>query len=133
MLDSALEKEEVDWIATTAYYSRYFVIYALFQKAGIKCEIHDCTISLMYFLLVEEKIIEEKFYQELQAAKKIRVDLQYYVTEQIDKEKLKKDGGTARDFVLKMEEVIENIKEEQIRVMREKIRNIDSKKEEFTQ
>ena len=121
MLDSALEKEEIDWIATTAYYSRYFAIYALFQKAGIKCEIHDCTLSLMHFLLVEEKIIGEELYQELQTAKKSRVDLQYYVTEQIDKEKLKKDASTARNFVLKMEEVIENIKENQIKAMREKL------------
>ena len=27
MLDSAIEKEEIDWIATTAYYSRYFVFF----------------------------------------------------------------------------------------------------------
>lgn len=128
MLDSALEKEEVDWIATTAYYSRYFVIYALLQKAGIKCEIHDCTISLMHFLLVEEKIIEEKLYQELQAAKKARVDLQYYVTEQIDKEKLKKDAGTARNFVLRMEEVIEKIKDDKIKLIREKLNMMLTKK-----
>ena len=53
MLLSALEKEEIDWIATTAYYSRYFALYALFQKCGIKSEIHDCSISLMNFLFIE--------------------------------------------------------------------------------
>ena len=55
MLESATEKDEIDWISTTAYYARYFAFYALLQKCGIKSEIHDCTISLMSFLFVEDK------------------------------------------------------------------------------
>ena len=123
MLDSAIEKEEIDWIATTAYYSRYFVLYALLQKCGIKSEIHDCTISLMHFLFVEENIISEELYAELLLAKDLRVDTQYYVTEQIDKEKLKTDSVTARNFVLKMEEIIENTTETQINKIRLKLTN----------
>ena len=123
MLDSAIEKEEIDWIATTAYYSRYFVLYAFLQKCGIKSEIHDCTISLMYFLLVEENIISEELYTELLLAKDLRVDTQYYVTEQIDKEKLKTDSATARNFVLKIEEIIENTTETQINKIRLKLTN----------
>jgi len=46
MLTSAIEQNEVDWIATTAYYARYFAFYGLLQKCGIKSEIHDCTLSL---------------------------------------------------------------------------------------
>lgn len=46
MLSSAAEKDEVDWIATTAYYASYFAFYALLQKCGIKSEIHDCTTFL---------------------------------------------------------------------------------------
>ena len=121
MLDSAIEKEEIDWIATTAYYSRYFVLYALLQKCGIKSEIHDCTISLMHFLFVEENIISEELYAELLLAKDLRVDTQYYVTEQIDKEKLKTDSVTARNFVLKMEEVIERVTDEQVQKIRQKL------------
>jgi len=121
MLDSAIEKEEIDWIATTAYYSRYFALYALLQKCGIKSEIHDCTISLMHFLFVEENIIPEELYTELLLAKDLRVDTQYYVTEQIDKEKLKTDSATARNFVLKIEEVIENVMPEQINKIRQKL------------
>ena len=123
MLDSAIEKEEIDWIATTAYYSRYFALYALLQKCGIKSEIHDCTISLMHFLLVEDNIVEEQFYAELLLAKDLRVDTQYYVTEQIDREKLKTDSATARNFVLKIEEVIDNVTETQIQKIRQKLTN----------
>lgn len=123
MLDSAIEKEEIDWIATTAYYSRYFALYALLQKCGIKLEIHDCTISLMHFPFVEENIISEELYAELLLAKDLRVDTQYYVTEQIDKKKLKTDSVTARNFVLKMEEIIENTTETQINKIRLKLTN----------
>ena len=123
MLESATEKDEIDWISTTAYYARYFAFYALLQKCGVKSEIHDCTISLMSFLFVEDNLVEEHFYKELQLAKELRVDTQYYVTEEIDLDKLKKDSETARSFVLKMEEVIENLTEEQIRTIREKLNN----------
>lgn len=121
MLTSATEKDEVDWIATTAYYARYFAFYGLLQKCGIKSEIHDCTISLMHFLFVEAKLIENHFYTELQLAKDLREDMQYYVTEELDKVKLQKDAETARSFVLRMEEVADSITEEQINQMRAKI------------
>ena len=123
MLESATEKDEVDWISTTAYYARYFAFYALLQKCGIKSEIHDCTISLTHFLFVDKELIEENFYNELQLAKELRVNTQYYVTGEVDLDKLKKDSETARRFVLKMEEVIENLTKEQIKSIREKLSN----------
>ena len=128
MLSSALDKDEVDWIASTAYYARYFVCYALLQKIGIKSEIHDCTISLMHFLFVEEGLIQEDLYQELQSAKELRVDTQYYVAEDIDDKILKTDSEKARGFVLKMEEVIEQCSEEHIQTAREKLNGIAAKK-----
>ncbi|MBU0471753.1 MAG: HEPN domain-containing protein [Nanoarchaeota archaeon] len=123
MLESAAEKDELDWISTTAYYARYFAFYALLQKCGIKSEIHDCTISLMHFLFVDENIIEENLYTELLLAKDLRVDTQYYVTEEIDIDKLKKDSNTANSFVLEMEEVIENLTQKQIDTVRNKLSN----------
>jgi len=48
--------------------------------------------------------------------------MQYYVTEELDKKKLKSDTETARSFVLKMEEIIENISEEQMSRIREKLK-----------
>jgi len=128
MLSSATEKDEVDWIATTAYYARYFALYALLQKCGIKSEIHDCTISLMHFLFIEENLVEEQFYNELRLAKELRIDTQYYVTEELDKDKLKKDSETARNFVLKIEEVIETLSKEQIDHLRSKLINAQKNK-----
>ena len=129
MLNAAIEKDETDWIATTAYYSMYFALYALLQKCGIKSEIHDCTISCMKFLFVEEEIIDEELYKELCLAKELRIDTQYYVTQELDKEKLKTDSETARNFVLKIEEVIENLKDEQINLVRDKLRECSGNKQ----
>lgn len=123
MLVSAIEKDEVDWIATTAYYARYFAFYALLQKCGIRSEIHDCTIALMHVLLVDEKLIDEHFYDELRLAKELRVDTQYYVTAELDEGKLKKDSQTASTFALRMEEVIENLTEKEINRLRDKLGN----------
>jgi uncharacterized protein (UPF0332 family) len=125
MLESSLEKNEIDWISTTAYYARYFAFYALLQRCGIKSEIHDCTISLMKFLFIEKNIIEKHFYEELQLAKELRIDTQYYVTEEIDLKRLKKNSGTASSFVIKMEEVIETLTEEEIKIIREKLNNVN--------
>jgi len=124
MLESAVEKNEIDWISSTAYYARYFAFYALLQKCGIKSEIHDCTISLLKFLFVKDNLIENHFYNELQLAKELRVDTQYYVTEDIDLDKLKEDSQTAGSFVLNMEEVIENITDSQINTVRDKLDSI---------
>lgn len=121
ILISAFEKNEIDWIVSTAYYARYFAFYALLQKCGIKSEIHDCTISLMHFLFIEEKLIDKILFNELQEAKKLRVDIQYYISDDFDKEKIKKDSEFARAFVLSMEEVIDNITKENIDMVRSKL------------
>ncbi len=47
MLKAAVENEENEWIATTAYYAMYFSSYAILVKSGVKSEIHDCTIKLL--------------------------------------------------------------------------------------
>ena len=35
-MNAALQIRETDWILTTAYYARYFALYALLMKLGIK-------------------------------------------------------------------------------------------------
>ncbi len=44
-------KEDIyEWAVSASYYARYFAVYALLQKIGVKCEIHDCTIALFGYL-----------------------------------------------------------------------------------
>jgi uncharacterized protein (UPF0332 family) len=40
-MSAAYKIKETDWILTTAYYARYFALYALLMEIGIKSEIHD--------------------------------------------------------------------------------------------
>ncbi len=79
----------------------------------------------MHFLFIEENLIEKTFYEELQSAKELRVETQYYFIEELDTEKIKEDSKTAKKFVLKMEELIENINEEQIKLLRKKLESLN--------
>ena len=101
MLSSAIEKKELEWIASTAYYARYFAVYALFMKNGIKCEIHDCTIEAFRYLFEIENMAEE-----LEVAKKDRVELQYYVSEEIDANLIIDNAKKAYEFVVEMEDYV---------------------------
>jgi uncharacterized protein (UPF0332 family) len=66
------------WLATTKYYCEYFSIYALLQKIGIKCEIHDCVVEVAK-LLEEIKIIPNNYSKKLEDDKDLRIDNQYYL------------------------------------------------------
>jgi uncharacterized protein (UPF0332 family) len=101
MLSSAIEKKEFEWIASTAYYARYFAVYSLLMKCGIKCEIHDCTLSI-----IRDVFKLEKIYEELDKSKKLRVNLQYYVSSEVDEKEIIDSSRKAYDFVLEMEDII---------------------------
>ncbi len=124
MLDAAIDRDEIDWIVTTAYYARYFALYALFQKCGIKSEIHDCTLTAMKYLFIDEGILDNNLYIDIDDAKEARISIQYYVTETLDKEKLTKKARDAQQFVLLLEEVLENIDEKTKAKIREKLKKI---------
>ncbi|MFT4309458.1 MAG: HEPN domain-containing protein [Candidatus Woesearchaeota archaeon] len=121
MLESAIEKNEIEWISTTAYYARYFAVYAMLQKCGIRSEIHDCTISLLQLLFVEEKIIETQYYNEMKRSKELRIEIQYYTSEKADIKSIKKDSLKATNFVLKIEEIIEKLNDSLIGLIRQKL------------
>lgn len=93
-----------DWKAIGSYYACYNALYALLQKAGIKCEIHECSIALMKFFGFSNSDID--FIKEL---KTDRTNAQYY----IDKEFKVGDLNKVKDFVLKCKKIFneENFKE----------------------
>jgi uncharacterized protein (UPF0332 family) len=66
------------WLATTKYYCEYFSVYALLMRAGIKCEIHDCTIALCG-VLEDLKVVPQGCSAQLEADKQLRIDNQYYL------------------------------------------------------
>lgn len=121
MLNAAIELAEIDWIATTAYYARYFALYALMMKFGIKSEIHDCSISLAKFL-AENKILEASLVDDISAAKEMRTDVQYYVAKELDMGAVKKRAFLAGKFVLEIERAVENLTDGQIEIIRRKLK-----------
>ncbi len=68
-----------EWAVSAGYYARYFAVYALLQKIGVKAEIHDCTIALFNYLFHDE--ISPRLVEELKRAKEERIETQYYTRE----------------------------------------------------
>jgi len=96
------------------------VVYALFSKIGIKCEIHDCTIMLFEFLFKDS--FPEDMIRELKLSKRDRIEAQYYTAEVfvdtiaiVERTKI---------FVLEIEKVIDKLNRVKTEGLRAKIENI---------
>lgn len=100
-MNAALRINETEWIMTTAYYARYFALYALLMKLGVKSEIHDCSIAVAR-LLAREGILTENLVNDISQAKEMRVDVQYYVTRELEQGKVRRNVESARKFVLEI-------------------------------
>ncbi|MBS3169281.1 hypothetical protein J4210_02250 [Candidatus Woesearchaeota archaeon] len=88
------------WEVIMAYYACYHALYALLQKAGIKCEIHDCTIEMLPLI----KAFTNQDYLFLQNLKRRRIDAQYYL-----KPERLESPHPVKQFVLRCEEIAQNL------------------------
>ena len=96
----ALGKIDNKWNLIMGYYACYNALYSILMKAGIKSEIHDCSIALMNAIphFSKEDI---KFLEEL---KEDRIGVQYYL-----KSKTLEDKEKVKDFILTCKQVKEDI------------------------
>lgn len=122
-MNAALQIKETDWTLTTAYYARYFALYALLMKIGIKSEIHDCSIATAR-LLAKNKIIRPSLVADISQAKQTRIDTQYYITKELKQEEIRRNVESARKFVLEIQKSIEELSAEQTENVRNKLRDI---------
>lgn len=125
MLESAKEKKEDEWILDTSYYAKYFMVYALFMKSGIKSEIHDCTIFSLKFIFSELGIISSELCKDLYDSRDLRVGSLYYAYD-FGKDEILKKANTAPNFCLKVESIIDNLSKneiEEVRKMFESVKN----------
>ncbi|VVB61550.1 Uncharacterised protein [uncultured archaeon] len=107
-----------EWAVSASYYARYFSVYAVMSKIGVKCEIHDCTIVLFAYLFGDS--IPHHFIKEFKQSKDDRVDLQYYPKEvKINPEHLISQTKT---FVLQIEEILDGLNSEKIEALRNKVK-----------
>ena len=119
MLNAALERDEREWVAITAYYARYDAVYALFLRCGIVSEIHECTLAALDFFFADEGIVSKSLTDELRESKDSRIDAQYYVAAELDADP-NPDAEKARAFVLDIEKVLDRLDEKTIRKIRSK-------------
>lgn len=106
--ESASEK----WKTIAAYYSCYEALYAVLQKIGIICEIHECTIALIEIIpgfTQEHKNFLEKL-------KKERIDVQYYLERPKPLNMIQ-----IKEFILACKQILAELKEDEIKKIREKI------------
>lgn len=116
VLKNATKKSRM-WQATTKYYSKYFAIYALLMKIGIKSEIHECTIEISK-LLEKQKLIPIGFSKKLEEDKDLRIENQYY----LKNKKVNIEYNEILEQILKIKEKINKITLEEIKKTRETIR-----------
>src|SRR3989344_4028837 len=94
------------WDVIKAYYACYHALYAILIKCGIKCEIHDCSIELMKLM----DSFSKEDYNFLSELKEKRIQVQYYL-----KKKTLDNLKPIKQFVLKCQEIAENINPKKIR------------------
>ncbi|MBI2452112.1 hypothetical protein HYV50_03480 [Candidatus Pacearchaeota archaeon] len=117
VLKSIRETQSNMWLATTKYYIEYFAAYSVLMKIGIKCEIHDCTITLINFL-ENEGIIEEGTTKMLEKDKELRIDNQYY----LKNKQVNIDFDKLSNFLLSIRKSLDQLDKNKIEELREKIR-----------
>lgn len=101
------QAEIYDWAMDAAYYARYHAVYALFQKCGITCEIHDCSLMLLRFLFATQ--LDDTLFTEIEKAKEQRIKLVYYTDKLVPKEEIEQNINSAANFVLTIEQFISSL------------------------
>lgn len=117
LLDLKNSKESNLWKATKKYYFEYFLIYSFLMKIGVKCEIHDCTITLIK-KFEEMEILPKDTFKVLKKDKEIRIDNQYYLKDK----KVKINYSELLNFFLEMKSRIKSLSLEDIKKIRKKLK-----------
>lgn len=117
MLQSAIEKKEDEWILDTSYYAKYFIVYALFMKVGIKSEIHDCTIFALESIFCDLGIISSNLCKDLSDSRDLRVGSLYY-DKDFGKNEILNKANTTPNFCLEIESIVDNLSKEDISKIR---------------
>jgi uncharacterized protein (UPF0332 family) len=109
-----------EWTVSASYHAKYFALYALLSKIGVRCEIHDCTIALFGYLFSTREF--HHLVSELRQSKDDRVDVQYYSTQ--IKVNLADLLQRAKQFVLQVEELVDGLNAEKVANLQQKLREL---------
>lgn len=111
-----------EWGVSASYYAKYFAVYALLLKVGVKCQIHDCTITLFSYLFSDN--VPRQVIQELRKSKEDRIETQYYTGEvKVNQDQLMKQ---TKDFVLEIEKTMDSLSSERIALLQATLKKLIS-------
>lgn len=113
-----MQKASLKWKNIVGYYACYNSFYAILQKIGLKCEIHDCSLELFKFI----KGFSEKQIKLITFLKSNRIGVQYYL--QKPKEINEKEIA---DFILTCKHVFASLSYDDIQEIRGEMRGIIEK------
>jgi uncharacterized protein (UPF0332 family) len=113
----------VEWVVSASYYAKYFAVYSLLSKIGVKCEIHDCTITLFEHLFCDA--VSSEIIKDLRNSKEDRVETQYYTQEiHVDLEQIIKK---TKKFVLEIDSIIDGLNSEKIAELQKRLKILTTK------
>lgn len=111
-----------EWAVSASYYAKYFSVYALLSKIGVKCEIHDCTIALFEYLFGNG--ISQTLVQEFKQSKEDRIETQYYTRKtDVNFDQLM---SKTKDFVLEIEKIVDGLSYDRIQRLQKRLRELTS-------
>ena len=108
------------WTATAAYYVFYYSLYSLMLRLGFKCEIHSCSLEFMKSCLRE--FYDSADVEMMGKAFLARISLQYYADRPVDEKIIEEVRKYCKDFYVKTKDILAKITENQINLIREKIK-----------
>lgn len=109
-----LNNGQIEDSVSIAYYSMYNMLAALLYKTGIKCENHSGSISILNELFGIDN-------SKISFAKKERVDKQYYVDFEINREDAESLIKLAEEFNAALYDNMERMTSKQIGEYREQL------------
>ena len=112
-----LEHDKLEEATSTVYYSMYYMTLALFFKVGIKCENHSGAIIMLDALFGIDN-------GPISAAKKERIDKQYYVDFSIAREEVEELISMTESFNAIMLDFIERLNNEKIEKYRKTLKTM---------
>ena len=121
--ENSIRNEVFDWAIIASYYAQYDAAYALLMHAGIKCEIHECTIAILREIFTPQGIVTTEQCAQIEQAKEDRIDAQYYVKTPTTTQQATNALSKARILVLHMEAALEKLHEDDVAALRKRIQD----------
>ncbi len=122
-LEEMRNAKKKEWKITTAYYSMYQSVYALFMRVGIKCEIHACTLELLKVLF--PSYFSGENFDLLDRAFNARKDATYYTNRDVKDEVVEEILGEAPKMFVKCKTILLRFSENNVLEIRRKIEELE--------